>query len=334
MSRIVKIFFLLVGLLFFAWAISAVDIGTVFDLLGKLGIGFLLVLLIYWAVTILDTIGWKLNFKPEQALQFNLWQLWKIRQIGEAYNTITPLGTLGGEPVKAQLLKDHHKLSLKQGLASQVVGRTTFLTALIIFFIPGTFLILQSDSVSNEFKAVSVVGMAVFTTLIFLFFMFQFTGKLSFLSGLFSKTSYGNKVLPFLQKLESLDKLMSEYYREHSGLAFKSISCAFIGWVVGLGELYVTLYLLGYDPSFAELWMIEALSQLVRVGSFFIPLSIGAQEGGLVLIFTGMGLPATLGLTVSFVRRIKELTWVGLGLTMSWVLAFKPGEIQPETFEG
>ena len=48
--------------------------------------------------------------------QFSLWSLWCIRQIGEAYNTITPLGTLGGEPVKAQLLKERHGLSLKQGM--------------------------------------------------------------------------------------------------------------------------------------------------------------------------------------------------------------------------
>jgi uncharacterized membrane protein YbhN (UPF0104 family) len=88
--------------------------------------------------------------------------------------------------------------------------------------------------------------------------------------------------------------------------------------------MYVTLYFLGHEVSFFDLWIIEALSQLVRVGSFFIPLSIGAQEGGLILIFSSMGMTADMGLAVSFVRRIKELVWVGMGLLMAWAMAFKP----------
>ncbi len=334
MSKVIKTVFLLVGCLLFAWAVRAVDMGTVADLLIRLGYGFLLVLLIYCVVTWLDTVAWKYTFKPEDSLRFSLWQLWRVRQIGEAYNTITPFGTLGGEPVKAQLLKDHHGLSLKQGLASQVVARTTFMTALIFFFVPGIILILKSDLVSGEFKMASLTGMAVFSLMIFLFFLFQLTGTLSVLTGWVSRFPFGEKAGPLLGKLEQLDQLMSGYYKAHAGMAVKSIGYAFTGWIVGIGELYVVLVLLGYDPSFADLWMIEALTQLVRVGSFFIPLSIGAQESGFVLIFAGMGMPADLGLTVSFVRRIKELIWVGMGLVMGWALAFKPSKIQPEASEG
>ena len=91
-----------------------------------------------------------------------------------------------------------------------------------------------------------------------------------------------------LHQLNSLDSLMSGYYRRYPGRFVKSIGYALIGWMGGLGELYFTLYFLGHEVSFTDLWIIEALSQLVRVGSFFIPLSIGAQEGGLALIFVSM----------------------------------------------
>ena len=105
---------------------------------------------------------------------------------------------------------------------------------------------------------------------------------------------------------------------------------AVVGWLVGLVELYVTLYFLGYNPSLIDLWVMEALTQLVRHGSFFIPLNIGALEGGVLLIFTAMGMPSDLGLTVAFVRRIKELVWVGVGLAMGWGLAFQPAQAQKE----
>ena len=72
----------------------------------------------------------------------------------------------------------------------------------------------------------------------------------------------------------------------------------------------------------------------MRVGSFFIPLSIGAQEGGLALIFVSMGMTGDVGLAVSFVRRIKELVWVGFGLIMGWGMAFKPAKVQLDPTNG
>jgi uncharacterized protein (TIRG00374 family) len=253
-----------------------------------------------------------------------LWSLWCIRQIGEAYNTITPLGTLGGEPIKAQLLKERHGLSLKQGMASQVIARTTFLIALILFFIPGIFFTMQSEIISEKIKMACLLAMSILSILILFFLVFQVTGTIGKLARWASKLPLGKKMGVFLGKLELLDKDISSYYKHDIPRATISVSYAFVGWVIGLAELYVTLYFLGYDLSIADLWLIEAMAQLIRNASFFIPLSIGAQEGGLLLIFTALGMPGALGITVSFVRRIKELLWVCFGLALGWGTAFHP----------
>ena len=181
MTNSIKLIFLLVGFLLLGWAISSVDLTIVASLLIELGYGFILILIIYVLVTWLDTVAWQNNFKPEEAKQFSLWNLWCIRQIGEAYNTITPLGTLGGEPVKAQLLKERHGLSLKQGMVSQVIARTTFLIALLLFFVPGIFFTLQSNLISEKMQLACLAGMAIFAILILLFLVFQITGTLSIL---------------------------------------------------------------------------------------------------------------------------------------------------------
>lgn len=330
MAKILKFAFLLAGLGFFIWSLKFVDVSQVLKMLSDVGFGFVLIMIVYALVTYIDTIAWRYAFHPEQARHLKLLPLWRIRQIGESYNIITPLGTVGGEPVKAQLLKDYYQFTFKQGLASLVLSRTTFLTALIIFFIPGIFLILSSEIVTGEFKTISVVGMIVFTILIFLFFLFQVTGMLGVLASWTARMFPKHKDHSFLNHLQVLNTLMSAYYKEYQGRIVLSIFYALVGWVVGLGELYLALYYLGYDPSFQELWIIEALIQLVRVGSFFIPMSLGAQEGGLILIFVAMGLTPDLGLAVSFVRRIKEMIWVSAGLLLGWTLAFKPTKIQPE----
>jgi putative membrane protein len=327
MMKYLKLIFLLFGCLLLGWAVSSVNLLAVANLLIKLGYGFIIVLILYGVVTWVDTIAWKNNFKREETRQFSLWSLWCIRQIGEAYNTITPLGTLGGEPIKAQLLKEKHGLSLKQGMASQVIARTTFLIGLILFFIPGIFFILQSDLISEKIKMTCLFSMAILSILIFLFLIFQITGTLGKLARWSSQRPFGKKMDIFLDKLEVLDHAISSYYKQDIRRAIISVSYAFIGWVIGMAELYVTLYFLGYNLSLTDLWLIEALAQLIRNASFFIPLSIGAQEGGLLLIFTALGMPGTLGITVSFVRRIKELLWVCLGLAIGWSISFNPKKL-------
>ena len=92
---------------------------------------------------------------------------------------------------------------------------------------------------------------------------------------------------------------------------------------MGILELYLTLLFLGKTLGFMDLWIIEGLAQLIKVGSFFIPLNLGVLESGMVLIFASMGMSSNLGLAVSFVRRIKEITWIGLGLGMGRSIAFK-----------
>ncbi|MCP5108155.1 MAG: hypothetical protein GY950_32510, partial [bacterium] len=162
----------------FIWAIRSVDLTRVGHLLLDLGFGFLIVLATYLIVTILDTIAWKYAFHREETQSFNLWQLWRVRQIGEAFNVITPMGTVGGEPVKAKLLKDYHNLSLKEGFASQVIAKTTFLLALVIFLVIGTVLIFNSPSVTEKFQQTSLAGLVIFSGAILSFLLFQVKGGL------------------------------------------------------------------------------------------------------------------------------------------------------------
>ncbi len=202
---------------------------------------------------------------------------------------------------------------------------------MILFIIPGIVFLFMDNGISETFKTSSLTGLITFSVLIFLFLLFQITGTLSWLANRFNRMFPSQTPRPSLEHLVALCGMMSGYYRQHRGLFLKSITFAFLGWVAGILELYLTFYLLGIPVGFKELWIIESLLQFVRAASFFIPLSLGAQEGGLILIFTSMGMAGPLGLTVSFVRRIRELGWIALGLVLGWGTDFKSSRIQPET---
>jgi len=65
--------------------------------------------------------------------------------------------------------------------------------------------------------------------------------------------------------------------------------------------------------------VIQALLLGVKAATFFIPANLGAQEGGTVLIFLGLGMSAEAAMAFSLLRRAREILWVAIGLlVLTW----------------
>ncbi len=71
-------------------------------------------------------------------------------------------------------------------------------------------------------------------------------------------------------------------------------------------EVYVIIYYLG-GPAIA-------LSVFIKGGTFFIPGSLGAQDGGNMLLLSAFGYSDVTGIIFALLRRFRELVWIGLGL--------------------
>jgi glycosyltransferase 2 family protein len=50
------------------------------------------------------------------------------------------------------------------------------------------------------------------------------------------------------------------------------------------------------------------------LGTFFIPGSLGAQDGGNVVLLKAFGYSDFTGITFALLRRFRELAWIELGL--------------------
>ena len=172
-----------------------------------------------------------------------------------------------------------------------------------------------------------------FSFLIFLFFIFQVTGTLGKICSCFAPKTKSDKLEVFLTKLVHLDQLFSVYYRSYPKRIFISIFLALLGWILGLVEVYLIFFFLGFSTSFTDIWIIEAMAQLVRAGSFFIPLSIGALEGGTVLIFSALGYLGSLGFAATLFGRVKQFSWIALGLTLGWFMTFKQSSVKTQSLE-
>ena len=79
-------------------------------------------------------------------------------------------------------------------------------------------------------------------------------------------------------------------------------------------EVYAILYFLHVDVGVVASIAIAALTVFIKGGTFFIPGSLGAQEGGYTLLLMSFGYSEVTGLTFALIRRLREILWIVVGL--------------------
>jgi hypothetical protein len=79
-------------------------------------------------------------------------------------------------------------------------------------------------------------------------------------------------------------------------------------------EIFILLKLLHQPANWIVALLVEGLGLLVERTTFLIPAKLVSQEGGKALILSILGYPAGVGFAIGFLRRIKEMAWVLVGL--------------------
>ena len=95
-----------------------------------------------------------------------------------------------------------------------------------------------------------------------------------------------------------------------------AVGWSFLAWIVGVAEVWLILQLLGAPVPIALALVIEAFGTGISFATFFLPVQIGVDEGGAVATFLALGLSGATGLSLSLVRRVREITWVAIGLLL------------------
>ncbi len=115
-----------------------------------------------------------------------------------------------------------------------------------------------------------------------------------------------------------------------AGFCFLSFLAFFLGWLAEALEVYAILYCLGEPIDLLTAMCLGALSVFVKGGTFFIPGSVGAQEGGNLALLLAFGYSELTGITFALLLRVRELVWIGIGL---FCLAALGGRVTPKQIE-
>jgi glycosyltransferase 2 family protein len=308
-GRLLRPLLLAVGLAVVAWLVWDLGPAAVWEAIHTLSWRLGLVVLVPFCVAVvLDTLGWRVLL-PECRVPWGT--LAAARLAGEAANLLTPTASVGGEPLKAYLVRD--RLPLGLGLASVVVDKTTVVMGQAAFLAAGLAVALLALQPS---KAVAIAMAALLGAEIVCvtgFALVQIHGGIAGAGRILQRLGVG-RAESHRELLREVDGRLARLYRERRARMLLSALLHTLGWALGGLEIYLVLTLAGIPVSLATALVLEAAGCAVRFATFMVPGSLGALEGGNVAIFAAFGLPGAAGLSFTLVRRLREATWAVAGL--------------------
>ena len=261
-------------------------------------------LLLYW----LDAWGWRLTLT--EGVPPPLWRLFSIRMAGEAVNRITPLASLGGEPLKVHLLV-RRGYPLEDGMASIVVAKFAMTLSQIAFILSGLALAKAYLPVGTGV----LLGLASFPSAVLLLMsgVAALEGRRRRSHPEPGSVSEG-RLAATLRGAGLLWDRIAGFSRRHPR-AFAASGLSFLlGWMAGGLELMAGAHALGVPLSPVDAYVLETFIVSVNMAAFAIPAGVGAQEGGFTALGPAVGLTAAEGAGLALLRRCRELLWVAYGL--------------------
>ena len=205
-----------------------------------------------------------------------------------------------------------------EGLASVVTAKTSMTIAQVGFILLGIALgfgiLGSSGSSAHVVLAASVsVGLLLFGTVMIV--VVQRRGLFTGLLGTLRRCRIRIRFLEDREdKLRDLDRTILEFYARDQRSFFLSTGTFFLGWLAEALEVYVILHYLGGPIDLLSAISIGALSVFIKGGTFFIPGSLGAQDGGNLLLLLAFGYTELTGITFALLRRLREGVWIMIGL--------------------
>lgn len=292
----------LVGLLLLTGLVVWQGVGEVTDALAAAGWGLLLLAPYHLLVVAVDALGWWVLFpsSPRPSVRRTV----HLRWISESVNQLLPAAQVGGEVVRARLLA---RAGFPAGLAggTVVAALTAAAVTQVLFGLSGAALLLGRMG-TTDFLPALVAALAGFGLLLGIFWALQRRGLFGTIARAAGRFLSGSARTGLALGAERIDAALRDVYGRRGRVA-ASLGLHLLGWILGTGEVWLALWLLGAPVSLAEALLLESLGQAVRGVAFLVPGAWGVQEGAYLLLGAAVGLGPAVSLALSLAKRAREL---------------------------
>lgn len=234
----------------------------------------------------------------------------RARWVGESVNSLLPAGQIGGPVLMARHLAQKG-WPMHDAAAAVTVSTTMQSVAQIVFAIMGMlmFAAFEDGRGAGAMHALHLAALAasgVLAVAIGAFYYAQQRGLFGRFSRMIGKFFGPHGAMASAAGADAIDGAVRALYRRRARIA-ATFALSLAGWLVGIGEVWLALLFIGHPVSALDALLLESVGQAIRGAAFAIPGSLGAQEGGYLLLAHVVGLSPEAALALSLAKRAREL---------------------------
>ena len=264
-----------------------------------------------WAFQIIVNSG-----KHNKHLSFK--HSYKLTISGFAFSYTTPFG-FGGGPYRVMELSSY--IGVPRAMSSVVLYSMMHILSHICLWSTAAILFAVFYTEKMTPFLWSLFGIFVIVLIIVLF-VFNLCYKKGVIVNLFQPLLY----VPFFKKwsqrfynkhiedMKNVDNNIAYLHSQPRAFWF-SLFSEYVGRILNSFEYYFILLSLGANLTLIDAILVLAFSSLIGNILFFLPMQLGAREGGLLLIVKILNLSApSIGIFTSLYTRVRELFWIFVGV--------------------
>ncbi len=317
-KRLNLIISLIVGIIIFGFFLWKVGLDALILIYENINFFYLFLYGVFTFITFIFIAGrWQIILRAygKKAKKASFLTLLRQSIAGYAVGYITPSVRLGGEPLRAYMLKKEAGIDLRTGSTSIILDKFVELAGTTLFGVLGLVLLMYVPGIPFWFKFLLFI-LIVFTFLLLATIYYRtIIGRGSF-SSLFNLLRLYKiaRIKYFVNILEDVEKKLEKFFKNHKKEFLLSF---FFYFLYGLSVIFEMKYLLLSFGINADLTSVILAITLIGLVNFIpVPAALGFLEAGQSSLFYLLKGEGSIGFALSIMVRLRNLffTAVGFGL--------------------
>jgi len=268
-------------------------------------------LFLFFSAFAVDAFRWKMIL-TNQGFESKFRHVVIAKFAGFALSYLTPVFYVGGEGVRAYVLKKSTGITAGDGIRTILIDKIIEGLMLSILLIFGGLLLISKFSAA--FYIITAISMIVVGVLGLCLFFWQISNDKSVFRFVI-KALRLYKIKYIKDKEEKIYKIENEVYlffHHNKRLFFKTLILSVVSVMIYAILFKLILASLGYEISILTAILIKAL--VIIIGFIPVPGELGVYEGVLGYTFVILGFDAVVGVNFGLIMRAFYSLWVTIGL--------------------
>jgi uncharacterized protein (TIRG00374 family) len=245
------------------------------------------------------------------------WELTKISVAGFAVSYLTPGPQFGGEPVQVYLLHRHHQVPLTTATASVALDKMLNVLTSFSYLFFGILVVSQGHLFDTVVKERALVIALIFFTIPIALLTSWFRGARPFTWLLSHAQKLSSHFGRWHELIGRVEAEIVTFCHEHPWGFAMALTLSLLSWFAMAAEYWLMAYFLGLRMT---TWQAITLFTATRL-AFLMPFpgAVGTLEAAQVWALGAMGFEPALGISLSLLIRMRDLSLALLGLWWSGV---------------